>query len=72
MQISFTAFFDSSWVSLIQIVPKKSGAITVTNIYNELIPTRMTIEWRVYIDYRKLNSITQKDLFFFTIYRSNP
>ncbi|XP_062100113.1 uncharacterized protein LOC133805989 [Humulus lupulus] len=31
---------DSSWVSLIQCVPKKGGITVVKNEYNELIPTR--------------------------------
>ncbi|KAH9705550.1 hypothetical protein KPL70_011918 [Citrus sinensis] len=40
-----------------------SGVTVVTNADNELIPTRVTIGWRVCIDYRKLNSITCKDHF---------
>ena len=31
---------DSKWVSLTQVVPKKSGVTMVANEYNELIPTR--------------------------------
>ncbi|KAK9187298.1 hypothetical protein WN944_018690 [Citrus x changshan-huyou] len=54
---------DSSWVSSVQVVPKKSGVTVVTNADNELIPTRVTTGWRVYIDYRKLNSVTRKDHF---------
>ncbi|KAH9685896.1 hypothetical protein KPL70_014155 [Citrus sinensis] len=54
---------DSSWVSPVQVVPKKSGVIVVTNADNELIPTRVTTGWRVCIDYRKLNSVTRKDYF---------
>ncbi|KAH9745636.1 hypothetical protein KPL70_004147 [Citrus sinensis] len=54
---------DSSWVSLVQVVPKKSGVTVVTNVDNELIPTRVTTGWRVCIDYRKLNSVTRKDHF---------
>ncbi|KAH9686903.1 hypothetical protein KPL70_014565 [Citrus sinensis] len=49
---------DSSWVSPIQVVPKKSGVTVVTNTDNELIPTKVTTGWRVCIDYRKLNSVT--------------
>ena len=33
---------DSSWVSPLQVVPKKSGVTVVTNADNELIPTRVT------------------------------
>ncbi|KAH9658022.1 hypothetical protein KPL70_023327 [Citrus sinensis] len=51
---------DSSWVSPVQVVPKKSGVTVVTNADNELIPTRVTTGWRVCIDYRKLNSVTRK------------
>ena len=54
---------DSSWVSPVQVVPKKSGVTIVTNADNELIPTRVTTRWRVYIDYRKFNSVTRKDNF---------
>ena len=35
---------DSSWVSHVQVVPKKSGVTVVTNADNELIPTRVTTE----------------------------
>ena len=51
---------DSEWVSLTQVVPKKSGVTVVANKHNELIPTRVTIGWRVCIDYRKLNAGTRK------------
>jgi hypothetical protein len=54
---------DSSWVSPIQVVPKKSGIMVVKNEDNELIPTRVHSGWRVCIDYRKLNSMTRKDHF---------
>ena len=32
----------NSWVSPVQIVPKKSGVTIVTNVDNELIPTKVT------------------------------
>ncbi|KAH9724739.1 hypothetical protein KPL70_007603 [Citrus sinensis] len=54
---------DSSWVSPVQVVPKKSGVTVVTNADNELIPIRVTTGWRVCIDYRKLNSVTRKEHF---------
>ncbi|XP_042448421.1 uncharacterized protein LOC122033464 [Zingiber officinale] len=54
---------DSNWVSLVQVVPKKSGITVVANEGNELIPTRVQNSWRVCIDYRRLNQSTRKDHF---------
>nr|GFA36689.1 DNA-directed DNA polymerase [Tanacetum cinerariifolium] len=54
---------DSPWVSPVHCVPKKGGFTVVENEENELIPTRLVIEWRVCIDYRKLNEATCKDHF---------
>ena len=54
---------DRKWVSLTQVVPKKSGVTVVANENNELILTRVTSGWRVCIDYRKLNAGTRKDHF---------
>ena len=55
---------DSTWVSLTQVVHKKSGVTTVLNEKGEEMPTRLTTGWRVYIDYRRLNEVTRKDHFF--------
>ena len=46
-----------------QVVRKKSGITVIKNDQGELILTRLTIGWRVCIDFRKLNSITKKDHF---------
>ncbi|KAL5578124.1 hypothetical protein UlMin_019823 [Ulmus minor] len=54
---------DSSWVSPVQVVPKKGGMTVVKNDKNELIPTRTVTGWRVCIDYQKLNDVTRKDHF---------
>ena len=54
---------DSKWVSPTQVVPKKSRVTVVANENNELILTRVTSDWRVCIDYRKLNAGTRKDHF---------
>ena len=54
---------DSTWVSPIQVVPKKSGVTTVHNEKGEEMPTRLTTGWRVCIDYRRLNELTRKDHF---------
>nr|GEU43729.1 reverse transcriptase domain-containing protein [Tanacetum cinerariifolium] len=54
---------DSPWVSPVHCVPKKGGFTVVSNEENELIPTRLVTEWRVFIDYRKLNEATRNDHF---------
>jgi hypothetical protein len=53
----------SEWVSPVHCVPKKGGLAMVKNEKNELIPQRTVTEWRVCIDYRKLNKATKKDHF---------
>ena len=50
-------------MSPVQVVPKKGGMIVVRNEKNKLLPTRTITEWRVCIDYRKLNKATRKDHF---------
>ena len=51
------------WVSPTQVVPKKSRVTTVHNEKGEEMSTRLTIGWRVCIDYRRLNEVTRKDHF---------
>nr|GEU68028.1 reverse transcriptase domain-containing protein [Tanacetum cinerariifolium] len=41
----------------------QGGFTVVKNEENELIPTRLVTEWRVCIDYRKLNEANRKDHF---------
>ena len=55
------AISNSPWVSPIHAVPKKGGFIVIKTEKNELIPKRTMTEWRVCIDYRKLNIATRKD-----------
>jgi len=55
--------FDSTWVSPIQVVPKKGGMTIIQNEKNDLIPTRTFTDWRICIDYHKLNEATRKDHF---------
>jgi len=50
-------------VSLVQVVPKKTGLTVVKNENNELILTRVQNSWRVCIDYRRLNQASRKDHF---------
>nr|GEZ90408.1 reverse transcriptase domain-containing protein [Tanacetum cinerariifolium] len=54
---------DSPWVSPVHGVPKKGGYTVVENEENKLILTRLVTEWRVCIDYLKLNEATRKDHF---------
>ena len=54
---------DSSWVSPVQVVPKKGGITVVTDEKNELLLTRTVTRWRICIDYRILNKVTRKDHF---------
>ncbi|RDX74718.1 Retrovirus-related Pol polyprotein from transposon 17.6, partial [Mucuna pruriens] len=54
---------DSQWVSLVQVVPKKSGMTVMKNQQDGLVPTRIQNSWGVYIDYRRLNLATRKDHF---------
>ena len=52
---------NSPWVSLVHMVPRKGEFIVIRNEKNELIPTRTVTEWRVCIDYKKVNTATRKD-----------
>ena len=55
------AISDSSWVSPVHMVPKKSGVTVEKNDKGEEVQTRLVTSWRVCIDYRKLNLVTKKD-----------
>ena len=46
-----------------QVVPKKSGITVVKNDKGEDVSTRLTIGWRVRINYRRLNVVTRNDHF---------
>ena len=54
---------DSSWVSPVHVMPKKSGITVVQNDADKLVPTRIQTGWQVCINYRKLNVATRKDYF---------
>ena len=51
---------NSSWVSLVQVVPKKGGTTVIRTENNALLPSRTVTGWRICIDYRKLNKATRK------------
>lgn len=55
--------YDSSWVSHVQVVPKKRGMTMVKNEKSEVILTRTITEERVCIDYRQLSDASRKDHF---------
>ena len=40
---------------------QKGGMKVVRNEKHKLIPTRTMTEWRIFMDYRKLNDATRKD-----------
>ncbi|GJS85174.1 reverse transcriptase domain-containing protein [Tanacetum coccineum] len=44
------AISDTLWVSPIHMVPKKGGITVVTNIDNELVPTRTITGWRDFME----------------------
>ena len=55
--------YDSSWVSLVQVVLKKGGTTLIRTESNALLPSRTVIGWRICIDYWKINKATRKDHF---------
>ena len=54
---------NSSWVSQVQVVPKKRGMTTITNPSDELIPTRTVTGWIICINYKRINDATRKEHF---------
>ena len=54
---------NSSWISSIHVVPSKGETTIVKEKNDELIPSRLIVGWRVWINYRKLNAVTRKDHF---------
>ena len=54
---------DSNWVCPVRCVPKNGGMTVVPNEKNELVPMMPVTEWRVCMDYRKMNAWTEEDHF---------
>ena len=52
-----------TWVCPFQCVPKNCGMTVVSNYKNEFFPMRPMIGWIFCMDYRNLNSWTEKDHF---------
>ena len=55
--------FDSQWVNLVHVVPKKSSFTVVENDKQKFVQTQLTTKVWVCINYRKLNTATRKDYF---------
>ena len=51
---------NSSWVSPIQVVPKKRGTTMIKTENNTLFPSRTVTGWRICIDYQELNKAIRK------------
>ncbi|TYK18659.1 Transposon Ty3-I Gag-Pol polyprotein [Cucumis melo var. makuwa] len=54
---------DSTWVSQIHVVSKKTEMIVVKNDKGEMVSMRMQNGWRMCIDYRKLHEVTKMEHF---------
>ena len=55
--------FDSQWVSLVHVIPKKVRVTFTMNEKVKEIQTRLAIKWQVCVNYWKLNVATKKDHF---------
>jgi hypothetical protein len=52
---------DSRWVSPVNCVPKTGGITVVPDENNELVPQSVVVGYRMCIDFRKVNKVTNKD-----------
>jgi len=54
---------NSEWVSLTQVVSKKTDITVIKNNKDKLVPSSVQFEWCVCVDYMKLNASTREDHF---------
>ena len=54
LDAEWSTLSDSSWVSPVQVVPKKGRILVVKNDNNELIPTGTITRWRLCMDIENL------------------
>nr|XP_027085047.1 uncharacterized protein LOC113707084 [Coffea arabica] len=66
------AISDSSWLSPIQVVPKKAGVTVEANQTDELVPVRKPTGWRQCIDYQDQEKTTFTCPFGTFAYRRMP
>ena len=52
---------DSKWVNPVHSIPKYGGITTIQNDKDEVLPTRTITEYKICVDFRKLNNITIKE-----------
>ena len=52
---------DSKWVIPIHSIPKHGGITTIQNDKDEVLPSRTITEYKMCVDFRKLNKITIKE-----------
>ena len=52
---------DSKWVNHVHSIPKHGGITTIQNDKDEVLPSRTITEYKMCVDFRKLNKITIKE-----------
>ena len=62
------AISDSPWVSLVHVVPKKSGFTVIRNERNELIPTTIVTRMEGVYRLQKIEYCNQEISFLFTFH----
>ena len=50
-------------MSSVQVVPRNGGTTVIKTENNIFLPSKTVKDWRICIDYRKLNKVTRKDHF---------